>query len=153
VCSSDLEAVQRLPSPRKAALYGYIAGKTRRGMIDRERRGVRETILLALERPIPCHPDSLRLIKRLIDGNRRVIGVICSDTAPPFTPKELYLDFDISLLELVCLSHFSFSRFWSDYGHIDRPGTIFALEDRDNCGPKTQTFIRFLREAGITLYA
>jgi hypothetical protein len=134
-------------------LYGYLTGKTRRGLIDRERRGIRETVLLVLENPISSHPDSLGLIKKLIDGNKRVFGVICSPKNLPHLGKALYLDFDISLLELSFLSHFSLARFWADYGHIDGPGCIYIREDQGNTGPEARAFIKFLHKAGFKSYA
>jgi glycosyltransferase involved in cell wall biosynthesis len=66
------DVLNKLPDIQKAMFYGYLSGKTQRGHIDRERRSIRETVLLIIEHPLVCTLSSLNIIKNLISGNRRV---------------------------------------------------------------------------------
>jgi len=136
----------------KAMFYGYLSGKTQRGRIDRQRRGVKETVILVLENPLHKVPSSLKRIKELIDGNRRVCAVICREPTWLLPGKDIYLDFDISLLELSYLSHFSLARFWADYGHVDGIHAITIMTDIENTGPQAQQFVNTICRTGLCVY-
>jgi glycosyltransferase involved in cell wall biosynthesis len=141
--------LKAMPLTQKALFYGYLSGKTRRGQIDRHRRGVKETVILVLENPLNVAPSSLKRIKELIDSNRRVCAIICCNQVFPLLNKDIYLDFDISLLELSYLSHFSLARFWADYGHADGVYTITVMTDVENTGPLAREFMNTLFKSGL----
>jgi hypothetical protein len=83
---------------------------------------------------------------QIISNGVAIIGIICADKASPFSLNKLYLDFDVSLLELTYLSHFSLVRFLADYVHTNNSQHVFSVvEDANNTGPRAKAFAQMLR--------
>lgn len=132
----------------EALFQGYLAGKQRRGEIDRERRNVSEVILFPVEKHLSQAPSTLRIIKRLIEENKRVITVI-ADTENVQAATPVYLDFDISLFEAHYMRDFSMEKFLCRYGHPDLRKTTKIVEDPENRSDRTKKFILWCKAAGI----
>jgi hypothetical protein len=130
----------------KAFFLGYLEGKTKRGFIDRVKRNITETILLVLENPLFMSTSSITLIKSMIDSGRRVVAISCLPTSPPYSHAPIFLNFDISLLELHYNQHFSLEQFWGCYGGINL-SRISLAKDKDNAGLKSKNLFDALSKS------
>lgn len=124
------------------AFQGYLAGRMRRGEIDRTRRGIAQTTLLVVQKNLFHAPSSAALVKRLIDEEHsRVVCVIADQEPVSHGTPPLFLDFDISLFELWFLKDFSLEHFLACYGHADLFSSLRIMTDQKNQSDVTKQFI------------
>lgn len=142
-----LAYIQSAHPQRRAFCLGYHEGKTKRSILDRERRGITETVLLVLERPLHSAPSSVALIKSLVDSGKRVVAISCVQTQATVGSPLVFLDLDISLLELHYEQHFDIGQFWACYGGIDAPFRITFIEDEDNKGQNSIQLLKILKDS------
>ena len=123
-----------------AAFNGYLAGRLRRGLLDKY-RNMSELVVLCVERPLFCSPSSLALLKQLTDNNHRVICVI-AENGMPCPEKATYIDADISKFELYFVNDFRMDDILSRYGFSELFFKMKFVTDPDNVSPRVFEFLR-----------
>lgn len=127
-----------------AAFQGYFAGRARRGTIDRTLRGVRNIVLLPVEKPLFAAKSTRRLIGRLVGENTRVLCII-ADAESTNQGKLCFMDFDFTLCELHYMKDFRIEDFLARYGNPELPQQIAVMRDPDNTSERVVAFIASLR--------
>lgn len=127
-----------------AAFQGYFVGRARRGTIDRTLRGVKNIVLLPVEKPLFAAQSTCRLIGRLVGENKRVLCII-ADAESTNQGKPCFTDFDFTLCELHYMKDFRMEDFLGRYGNPELPRQLIVMTDPDNTGERVKDFIAFLR--------
>lgn len=127
------------PDPVYAAFNGYLAGRLRRGQLDRA-RNIKRIVLLCVEKPLFAAASSMKILEALVDDKCRVVCVIADNTVSN-NGKAVFIDADVSLYELHFLKYFSITDFVGRYGREDLFFSLELMEDPQNTSPRVKQFL------------